>query len=85
MIELSACLVVWAQQGGRCMAPLPSSDQEQSALVHIWAHLSSDLQIRVIGLLAQLALNAVVTRPASQCEREEACYADPAAHPQNPS
>lgn len=85
MIELSACLVIWAQQGGRCMVPLSSSDQEQSALVHIWTHLSSDLQIRVIGLLAQLALNAVVTRSASQLEREEARYADPAAYPQNPS
>jgi hypothetical protein len=53
MIEVSACRMAWAQQGGRCMIPLPSSDQEQSALVHIWTHLSSDLQIRVIGLLAQ--------------------------------
>ncbi len=85
MIELSTYLVVWAQQGGRCMVPFSSSEQEQSALVHIWTHLSSDLQIRVIGLLAQLALNAVVTRPASQLEREEARHADPAAHPQNPS
>jgi hypothetical protein len=67
------------------MVPFSSSEQEQSALVHIWTHLSSDLQIRIIGLLAQLALNAVVTHPVSQCEREEAHDADPAAHPQNPS
>ncbi|HEY6411721.1 MAG TPA: hypothetical protein VIY29_30045 [Ktedonobacteraceae bacterium] len=85
MIEVFACRMAWAQQGGRCMIPLPSSDQEQSALVHIWTHLSSDLQIRVIGLLAQLALNAVVVRPVSQCEREEACHDEPAADPQNPS
>ncbi len=67
------------------MVPLSSSDQEQSTLVHIWAHLSSDLQTRVIGLLAQLALNMVVARPQNQSQREEACHADPAAHPQNPS
>ena len=85
MIELSACYVVWAHQGGCCMFPLSSSDQEQSTLVHIWAHLSADLQIRVIGLLAQLALNAVVARPQNQSEREEARHADAAANPQNPS
>ena len=85
MIELSACHVVWAHQGGCCMFPLSSSDQEQSTLVHIWAHLSSDLQTRVIGLLAQLALNVVVVRQENQSQREEACHGDPAAHPQNPS
>ena len=85
MIELSACHVVWAHQGGCCMFPLSSSDQEQSTLIHIWAHLSSDLQTRVIGLLAQLALNVVVARPGNQSEREEACHVDPAANAQNPS
>ncbi len=67
------------------MFPLSSSDQEQSALTHIWAHLSFDLQTRVIGLLAQLALNAVVVRQENWSEREEARHVDPAAHPQNPS
>lgn len=85
MIEVSACRMAWAQQGGRCMIPLPSSDQEQSALVHIWTHLSSDLQIRVIGLLAQLALNVVVARPPDESHGKEACHDEPAADPQNPS
>ena len=84
MMEFSAGLV-WAHQGGCCMFPLSSSDQEQSALTHIWAHLSFDLQTRVIGLLAQLALNAVVVRQENWSEREEARHVDPAAHPQNPS
>ena len=59
----------------------------------VWAHqggccmvpLSSDLQIRVVGLLAQLALNMVVACPQNQSEREKACHADPATYPQNPS
>ena len=85
MIELFAWYVVWAHQGGCCMFPLSSSEQEQSPLVHIWAHLSPDLQIRVIGLLAQLALNAVVVRQENQATREEVRHADPAANPQNPS
>ena len=84
MIELSAGLV-WAHQGGCCMFPLSSCDQEQGTLTHIWVHLSSDLQIRVVGLLAQLALNMVVARPQNQSEREKACHADPATYPQNPS
>ena len=67
------------------MFPLSSSEQEQSTLVHIWAHLSPDLQIRVIGLVAQLALNAVVVRQENQATREEVRHADPAANPQNPS
>ncbi len=85
MIELSACQVVWAHQGGCCMFPLSSSDQEHRVLAQIWAHLSSDLQTHVIGLLAQLALNVVVARQENQSEGEEARHADPTANPQNPS
>jgi hypothetical protein len=62
-----------------------SSNQEQGALTHIWAHLSSDLQTCVIGLLAQLALNAVVARSQNQSQREEARHVDPTANPQDPS
>ena len=85
MIELSACHAIWAHQGGCCMFPLSSPDQEQGTLTHVWTHLSSDLQTHVIGLLAQLALNVVVARPQSRSKREEARHVDPAAHPQNPS
>jgi len=85
MIELSACHVVWAHQGGCCMFPLSSSDQEQSALAHIWSHLSADLQTRVIGLVAQLALNVVAVQSQSQPQREETGHAEQAADPQNPS
>ena len=85
MIELSASLVVWAHQGGCCMSPLSSFDQEQKALAHIWVHLSSDLQTRVIGLLAQLALNVVVARPPDESHGKEARHVDPTTDTQNPS
>jgi hypothetical protein len=84
MIELFAWYVVWAHQGGCCMFPLSSSEQEQSTLVHIWAHLSPDLQIRVIGLLAQLALNVVVARPPAESHGKASRHVDPATDTQNP-
>lgn len=62
-----------------------SSEQEQSTLAQIWSQLSADLQTRVIGLVAQLALNVVVVRSQSQPERKEMCHAEQAADPQNPS
>ena len=85
MIELVSCHVVWVHQGGCCMFPFSSSNQEQSTLAHIWSQLSADLQTRVIGLVAQLALNVVVVQSQSQPEREETCYDEQAADPQNPS
>ena len=86
MIELSACHVVWAHQGGCCMVPRPTaSGQEQSTLAHIWAQLSSDLQLRVIALVAELALSVLVARSHDAAQGEETCHAEQAADPQNPS
>jgi hypothetical protein len=85
MIQISTYHAILLHQGGCRMDPLSSSNQEQRALTHIWAHLSSDLQTCVIGLLAQLALNVVVARSQNQSQREEARHVDPAANPQNPS
>ena len=67
------------------MFPFSSSHQEQGALTQIWSHLSADLQTRVIGLVAQLALNVVVVQSQSSPQREETCHAEQAADPQNPS
>lgn len=67
------------------MFPFSSSQQEQSTLSQIWSQLSADLQTRVIGLVAQLALNVVVVQSQSQPQREEICHAEQAADPQNPS
>ena len=67
------------------MIPFSSSQQEQNTLAQIWSQLSADLQIRVIGLVAQLALNVLVAQSESQPEREETGYAEQATDPQNPS
>ena len=85
MIKISACHVLWVHQGGCCMFPFSSSHQEQGVLAQIWSHLSADLQTRVIGLVAQLALNVVIVQSQSQPQREETCHAEQAADPQNPS
>lgn len=85
MIELSACHVVWAHQAGCCMFPLPSaSGQEGGTLAHVWAQLSSDLQARVIALVAELALSVVVARSHNKAEGEETRH-DTTTDPQNPS
>jgi len=86
MIELSACHGVWAHQGGCCMFPLPSSSgQKCGALAHVWTQLSSDLQTRVIALVAELALSVVVARSHNETEGEETHHVDAATDPQNPS
>ena len=86
MIELSVCYVVWAHQGGCCMFPLPSSSgQECGTLAHVWTQLSSDLQTRVIALVADLVLSVVVARSQNETEGEEARHVEQATNPQNPS
>lgn len=67
------------------MVPLSASDQDQRALIHVWAHLSVDLQTRVVGLFGQLALNLVVARPEHPSASEEACHVEQTADAQNPS
>jgi hypothetical protein len=84
MRGLSACHVVWAPQGGCCMFPLPtSSGQDRSALAHVWAQLSSDRQLRVIALVADLALRVLVTRSQNEPAGEEVGHVDTATDPQN--
>ena len=86
MIELSACQVVWAHQGGCCLFALPSSSgQECGAFAHVWTQLSSDLQTRVIALVAELALSVVVARSHHETEGEETRHGDSATPPHNPS
>jgi hypothetical protein len=67
------------------MFPFSSAEQEQNALAHVWSHLSADLQTRVIGLVAQLALNVVVVHPQNPFEREEKSHVEQAADAQDPS
>ena len=78
MMELSAGYLVWAPQGGSRMVPFLASEQDQRTLVHVWAHLSADVQTRVIGLLGQLALNLVIARASASLRKRGGppCRAD---------
>jgi hypothetical protein len=53
----------------------------------VWAHLSTDLQVQAVRLLAQLAAHLVLTQAEQpiQQERKEACDAFPCTQQQNPA
>jgi hypothetical protein len=74
-----------ALQGGLRMVLRPSSPDAQVTPVQVWPALSYDLRTRVIGLLAQLALNVVAARPGNECEGSEVSHADATSVPKNPS
>jgi hypothetical protein len=54
MIELSACQVAGALQGGVWMLARPSSSEAQVTPAQVWSALSGDLRTRVIALLARV-------------------------------
>jgi len=85
MIQVFVFHVVCALQGGLCMVSRPFSPDAQVTPVQVWPALSLDLRTRVIGLLAQLALNMVVTRLGNECARKEGVYVEPTIAPKNPS
>jgi len=85
MIQVVVFRVVCALQGGLCMVSRSSSPDAQVPPVQVWPALSLDLRTRVIGLLAQLALNMVVTRLGNECTGKEEAYAEPTIVPKNPS
>ena len=67
------------------MVSRPSSPDAQVTPVQVWPALSHDLRTRVIGLLAQLALNMVVIRAGNECAGKEVAHADPTSTPKDPS
>ena len=85
MIAVSVFPVECAWQGGLRMSSHPPSHEVQVTPVQVWPALSLDLRTRVIGLLAQLALNMVVTRLGNECAGKEVFHADPTSAPKNPS
>ena len=85
MIQVFVFRVVCALQGGLCMVSRPSSPDGQVPPVQVWPALSLDLRTRVIGLLAQLALNMVLTRLGNECAGKEEAYVEPTIVPKNPS
>ncbi|HWS85032.1 MAG TPA: hypothetical protein VN207_12330 [Ktedonobacteraceae bacterium] len=52
----------------------------------VWAHLSADLQVQAVRLLAQLAAHLVLAQAEPiQQERKEACDAFSCTQQQNPA
>ena len=82
MIQVVVFRLICALQGGLYMVSRLSSPDTQVPPVQVWPALSLDLRIRVIGLLAQLALN-MVTHQGS-CARKEEADAEPSSVSKNP-
>ncbi len=85
MIAVSVFHLVCARQGGVHVSSCPSIRDMQVTPVQVWPALSSDLRTRIVGLLAQLTLNAVIAHPASACTAKEVACAQPTALSKNPS
>jgi len=85
MIKLVSYPVTGALQGGLSMVARPSSSEAQVPPAQVWSALSADVRTRVIALLAQLALYAVMTRPSDEGTGKEASRAGPTSSDQNPS
>ena len=67
------------------MALRPPTPQALVTPAQVWPALSLDLRTRVIGLLAQLALNVIVACPAEAEAGKEVADVHPATGAQNPS
>lgn len=85
MIQLSASHVVCALQGGVHMSFSLSSSHEPVTPLQVWPALSLDVRIRVIGLLAELALHVVVARQQDEQDGKEIFHAQQKPYTQNPS
>jgi hypothetical protein len=85
MIQVFVSCVVCALQGGLRMVSRPFSPDTQVTPIQVWPALPHDLRTRVIGLLAQLALNVVAAHPGNEYTGKEVSHADPTSTPKNPS
>jgi hypothetical protein len=84
MIAVSVFPVECAWQGGLPMSSHPPSPEGIVSPAQVWPALSLDLRTRVIGLLAQLALN-IVTRLGNEGAGKEGADAEPTIVSKNPS
>jgi hypothetical protein len=83
MIAVSIFPVECVWQGGLRMVSHPPSPKRIVAPAQVWPALSLDLRTRMIGLLAQLALN-MVTRLGNECEGSEEADAEATIVSKNP-
>ena len=85
MIQVFVSCMICALQGGLRMVSRPFSPDTQVAPIQVWPALSHDLRTRVIGLLAQLALNVVAAHAGNEYTEKEDSHADTTSAPKNPS
>lgn len=85
MIQLAVFQMLDPLQGGVSMTLRPPAPQALVTPAQVWPALSLDLRTRVIGLLAQLALNVIVAGPAEAEAGKEVADDHPATGAQNPS
>jgi hypothetical protein len=85
MIQLAVFQMLGVLQGGVHMSSRPFTFHQQVTPAQVWPALSLDLRTRVIGLLAQLALNVLVARPTPEDLGEEVACVFPTTGAQNPS
>ena len=85
MIQLAVFQMLGVLQGGVRMSSRPSTSHQQVTPAQVWPALSLDLRTRVIGLLAQLALNVLVACPTEAEAGKEVADVQPATGAQNPS
>ena len=85
MIQLAVFQMLGVLQGGVHMSSRPFTSHQQVTPAQVWPALSLDLRTRVIGLLAQLALNVLVALPTPEDPGEEVACVFPTTGAQNPS
>jgi hypothetical protein len=85
MIQLAVFQMPGVLQGGVRMSSRPATSHQQVTPAQVWPALSLDLRTRVIGLLAQLALNVLVARPTPEDPGKEVACVFPTTTAQNPS
>lgn len=84
MMKLAVFYLLGALQGGMSMTSRPSAPPALVTPAQVWPVLSRDLRTRVIGLLAQLALNVFVAGPVEERMEKEARDVHSATGAQNP-
>jgi len=69
MIELATCLSILKEETIMAMHSSPTDHLVSPA--QVWRHLSTDLQVHVIRLLAQLAAHLVLSETETEEERAQ--------------
>jgi len=86
MLELATCLSILKEETIRALDSSPTDHLVSPA--QVWRHLSTDLQVHVIRLLAQLAAHLVLTEAEeerAQLARKETSDALSAVTQQDPA